>query len=132
MSNIFEFIPTRNATAHRQLITKKKALTGCAHRQVELDELTQTVDCKDCGRKQSAFEFLWQAAMAEERQWAGFNNAVAEKKRIDAELVALKKEKRNLLSSVTRLRSEVTKLELEQRVQVSQQDCLIKIKESLK
>lgn len=46
---------------------KRGKLTTCQHLRVEIDEETELVECRDCGKIMSAFNFLVMCANGESR-----------------------------------------------------------------
>jgi len=130
-NNIFE-ITRQKIENKKQFVLNKTPHPACRHPKVELDIHTRTVDCAVCGKSVDTFDYMVDIARKEESMWCGYENAKLEKEIVEKSIADLKKEKRNLLTKVSKLRSELVSLELEERAVISQKQCLAKIKERLK
>ena len=81
---------------------KKRVFNGCRCKQVLADEHLQQLECSDCGKIFSAWEYILKVCKNERNLFDHIKYAKMEKQQLDESLIDLKRQIRNAKSQLRR------------------------------
>ena len=99
MTNIVEFDLKIKDQKHG---VKPKVYNACRHKQMLADEHLQQLECSECGRIMSAWDYILKVCKKEQMLFDHIKYSEMEKKQLDDTLADLKRQIKNAKSQLRR------------------------------
>lgn len=96
-TNIIDFSKARRLGTKNQY-----GKSQCAHTKLIADQDQKVLECEKCGYVYTAWEYVWKLATSEERLFSHLAYARMEKKRLEEEIVELKRISKNTKAQIRR------------------------------
>jgi hypothetical protein len=87
-----------------ELRIRRRHELKCQHRRTTVDEVTRSVECRDCGATLDATEILLEWAREWNKRWANATTLLRERDRLKKEIEDLKRQRRNIKAQIARAR----------------------------